>query len=133
LDEFYEELVDEDCEYDGEIEWISWYPTTPQEAFSNLDRPVRITLRRLIGSPWLTALDSDLFEFANSSAEDPPLVISFKDKFRRMLAHKLCSFYSLVSESVLVDGEKAIFVDKPNTLYVPSCSLTDYLSTKRCG
>jgi hypothetical protein len=101
---------------------------TPTLRFSRINKDSRFQFRREIGKKFISVFEADLIPYLKEET-NVPLTILFHDTFQRKLAHSVCDYYSLLSESFdTKDGERVVVIRKTiESKMVADVLLSDFL------
>jgi hypothetical protein len=101
---------------------------TPTLRYSRINKDSRFQFRREIGKKFISVFETDLIPYLKEES-NVPLTILFQDTFQRKLAHSICDYYSLISESFdTKDGERVVVIRKTvESRVIADVLLSDFL------
>jgi len=135
-----------DSDSEDEDDFFEPINLTSRERYHRIDRDTKKLLQKYTGSTFLFELDEILLSFLKQSlstsqqssffeyknlfiANETQLDLKMKDSFHRLIAHGVCKYYDLISQSLENEiGDKSVIVSKKPFTPVPQQSLANYLS-----
>lgn len=105
---------------------------TPQQRFSKIDKNVRQSLSGSIGSKLILQLEKEILALMQS-IEEIQLVIHFQDSFARYMAHSICKYYTLSSQSVDTKDGRVTVIKKTKGTSMPDLLLSEFLKSSDDG
>jgi len=98
----------------------------PSQCFRKLEKQCRKMIEKHEDHALLATVDKQMIEFIQHTTARK--TIHFEDAYHRLLCHSIASFYSLESQSQDTrNGQRVIFISKPDFMLLPSCTLSEYL------
>lgn len=109
---------------------------TPQQRFSKIDKNVRKSLSGSIGSKLILQLEKEILNLMKTK-DEIELVIHFQDGFARYMAHSICKYYTLSSQSMdTQEGRytrRITIIKKTKLTSMPDLLLSEFLKSQDDG